>query len=225
MTATRGAREHRLSRAASCAHLSQCLPDGPTHVRAATRRTWRRRRREARAPPPGSPAEESPTASAMMARRRRFTRLRTTAPPTALETAKPAMLEASPVCATYTTTVRPPASRSATHHDPKVLAASQARGGRQHLTPKSGAAPAATGRQNGASRTGAHAQAEAVRLGTLSVVRLESPLAHGSTPTTFWGMGKSADQRYALRWRLGQISALAVGPFARTGIGSTHHSA
>jgi hypothetical protein len=47
--------------------------------------------------------------SAIMARKRRVTRLRTTAPPTARETAKPAMLLASPVFATYTTAVRVPA--------------------------------------------------------------------------------------------------------------------
>ena len=46
-----------------------------------------------------------------IARRRRLTLLRTTAPPIALETAKPAMREASPVSATDTTTVVRPLFR------------------------------------------------------------------------------------------------------------------
>jgi len=41
-----------------------------------------------------------------------------------------------------------------------------------------GAALGATGRQDGATRTGPHAQTEAVGLGPTTVVRLESTLAH-----------------------------------------------
>ena len=47
--------------------------------------------------------------SAMIERKRRLMRLRVTAPPTARETAKPAMLLALPVCARYTTTELVPA--------------------------------------------------------------------------------------------------------------------
>lgn len=49
------------------------------------------------------------SSSAMIARSRRLIRLRVTAPPTARETAKPAMLFALPVCARYTTTEWVPA--------------------------------------------------------------------------------------------------------------------
>lgn len=55
------------------------------------------------------PCGRCSNSSAMMARKRRVTRLRTTAPPTARETAKPVMLFASPVFARYTTAVRVPA--------------------------------------------------------------------------------------------------------------------
>ncbi len=43
-----------------------------------------------------------------------------------------------------------------------------------------GAALAATCSQNGAAGAGAHAQTEAMRLGTTTVVGLESPLGHDS---------------------------------------------
>ena len=50
------------------------------------------------------PAGSAGRRSAMIDRSRRLIRLRVTAPPTARETAKPAMLLALPVCARYTTT-------------------------------------------------------------------------------------------------------------------------
>ncbi len=43
---------------------------------------------------------------------------------------------------------------------------------------------ATAGGQNGAASAGAHTKAEAVLLGTTAVVRLKSPLAHGSYSKT-----------------------------------------
>ena len=45
------------------------------------------------------------------------------------------------------------------------------------------AALATTVGQNGAAGAGAHALAEAVHLGATAIIRLESPLDHGCTPT------------------------------------------
>lgn len=55
--------------------------------------------------------------------------------------------------------------------------------GREHASgSQTRAALAAAGGQNGAAGAGRHARAEAVHLVATTVVRLESPLAHGCTP-------------------------------------------
>jgi hypothetical protein len=118
----------------------------------------------------------------MIARRRRLTRLRTTAPPTALETAKPAMLCASPVRTTYTTTVGRPT------RDPRRIVDLKSTGfvsrecAGSTLRRQARAPLAAARLENSASRAGTHTETKAVRLGTLAVVRLEGPLAHGNAP-------------------------------------------
>lgn len=132
------------------------------------------------------PAGSAWTRAAMRARSRRLVRLRTTAPPTALETTKPTRggcpARASAWLAWTTINVEPAraplgprkvAAKSA-------LARSRCPAGSTGSSSggELGAALGAAGRQDGATRTGAHAQAEAVGLGPTTVVRLESTLAH-----------------------------------------------
>ena len=143
------------------------------------------------------PAGTVVNASAMTARRRRFTRLRTTAPPTARETAKPAMLEASPVFAMYTTAVRPPAlpprrivTRKSSLRRRRAPAA--------NTRPTENRGPDDGGPSKwrvphgcdyaGGSRASWHAFGYSA--GKSACSREYS--------TTFWGMGKSANSRYAL---------------------------
>lgn len=135
----------------------------------------------------------------MTARRRRFTRLRTTAPPTALETAKPAMLFASPVSAMCTTTVRRPDRDPRRITDWKSADDVSRDDAGSTLRRDLGTTLATTCREDRATRTGAHAQAEAVRLSALAVVRLESPLAHSMAPERLNGGGQTARQLYAAR--------------------------
>jgi hypothetical protein len=71
---------------------------------------------------------------------------------------------------------------TAAHHRGEVCGPSQSRFGGEHLRRELLAALAAASGQDRTSCTGAHTKAEAMRLGTLAVVRLESPLAHGGTP-------------------------------------------
>lgn len=154
----------------------------------------------------------------MMARRRLLTRLRTTAPPTARETAKPAMLEASPVFARYTTAVRPPAllprrivtlkSSLRVSRSPAGSTTPTVRRGPDGAAPSKLRVPHECGYGDG-SRASWHACGCSAGKSACS--------REGST--TFWGMGKSAHLRYAL---LGTGSNL---PFAHwcnrpNGIGS-----
>ncbi len=103
------AARHEARKHAHAWALDTARPTAPAHVGLAGHRTKRRRQRGGRAPPRSTLRGDARNSSAMMARRRRVTLLRTTAPPTARETAKPAMLFASPVLARYTTAVRVPA--------------------------------------------------------------------------------------------------------------------
>jgi len=152
-------------------------------------------------------------ASAITARRRRFTRLRTTAPPTARETAKPAMLEAPPVFTTYTTAVRPPALA------PRriVTRKSSLRRRREpagSTTPTKSRGPDGDGPSKwrvphgcdyaGGSRASWHAFG--CSAGKSACSREYS--------TTFWGMGKSANSRYALTGRRSNLTS-AVGHHAQ----------
>lgn len=78
-------------------------------------------------------------------------------------------------------------ARSLTGGCPEISRVNHAVRAGQHLAaPVSGgqacAALATTARNDGAAGAGAHAQTEAVRLGTTTVVGLESPLSHDSTP-------------------------------------------
>lgn len=74
------------------------------------------------------------------------------------------------------------ATSSAAQDELEVRRRSHSRAGRKHadLGREFGAGLGAAGSQNGPAGTRTHAQTEAVRLGALTVVRLESPLAHGS---------------------------------------------
>ncbi len=78
-------------------------------------------------------------------------------------------------------------ARSLSGGCPEICRVNHAVRAGQHLAaPVSGgqacAALATTARDDGAAGAGAHAQTEAVRLGTTTVVGLESPLGHDSTP-------------------------------------------
>ena len=132
------------------------------------------------------PAGMTVSRAAISALSRRLVRLRTTAPPTALETTKPTR-GGSParasVCAEWTTTSgeparAPPGPLSAAENS--ELVRSRCPTGSTGTTSggELGAALGAAGRQDGAARTGPHPQAEAVGLGPATVVRLKSTLAH-----------------------------------------------
>ena len=152
-------------------------------------------------------------ASAITARRRRFTRLRTTAPPTARETAKPAMLEAPPVFTTYTTAVRPPAlaPRRIVNLKSSLRRRREPAGS---TTPTKSRGPDDDGPSKwrvphgcdyaGGSRASWHAFG--CSAGKSACSREYS--------TTFWGMGKSADSRYALTGRRSNLKS-AVGRSAQ----------
>ena len=78
---------------------------------------------------------------------------------------------------------------TSTYRAREVLAPPQPIFGRQHdvttcvlLRGKGGAALATTVREDRATGTGTHPQAEAVGLGTTAVVRLEGALAHSGAP-------------------------------------------
>lgn len=127
-----------------------------------------------------------PTLAAMRARRRRLVRLRTTAPPTALETTKPTRGGCPArvsVCPAWTTisvepTRAPLGPLSAAVKSELVRSRCPAGSTGTASGGELGAALGAAGRQDGATRTGAHPEAEAVGLGPATVVRLESTLAH-----------------------------------------------
>ncbi len=134
---------------------------------------------------PGS----TPTCSRARCRRRRFTRLRTTALPTALLTTSPIRAGSSPSPAVprWTTRVREPdrrprvAARNESASVSRWSGDSNAAPARTAERPSDGqalAALAAARGEDGATRTGAHAQAETVDLVTTTVVRLVRTLAH-----------------------------------------------
>ena len=132
------------------------------------------------------PAGMTVSRAAISALSRRLVRLRTTAPPTALETTKPTR-GGSParasVCAEWTTTSgeparAPPGPLSAAENSELVRSRCPTGSTGTASGGELGAALGAAGRQDGAARTGPHPQAEAVGLGPATVVRLESTLAH-----------------------------------------------
>lgn len=138
-----------------------------------------------------STAEPGSTARCSRARcrRRRFTRLRTTALPTALLTTSPTRAGASSSATDprWTTTVREPdrrprvAARNESASASRWSGDSNAAPARTAGRPSDGqalAALAAARGEDGATRTGAHAQAETVDLVTATVVRLVRTLAH-----------------------------------------------
>lgn len=147
------------------------------------------------------PAEPSPRGASLpssaanssraAARRRRFTRLRTTAPPTARETTKPTRGAApaapdAPRCRTRVgRPARRPARTAVSNSDERrtrlragnmTCSAVAACSGGQF-----GAALTAARSEDGAPRTCTHPQPEAVGLRATPVVRLEGPLAHRET--------------------------------------------
>lgn len=127
------------------------------------------------------PAGSTGSRSRTRCRSRRRVRLRATALPTALPTTKPARGgRAEPGCAiTMCTTSGPRPARRPERKTPVKSALRRTReaagsiSGRQFRT-----ALGTPGRQDGAARTSAHAQPEAVRLRTTAVVRLVRAL-HG----------------------------------------------
>ena len=132
------------------------------------------------------PTGMSASRVAISARSLRLVRLRTTAPPTALETTKPTRggcpARAS-VRAEWTTTSWEPARAplgplSAAENSELVRSRCPAGSTGTASGGELGAALGAASRQDGATRTGPHPQAEAVGLGPTTVVRLESTLAH-----------------------------------------------
>ena len=125
-------------------------------------------------------------------RSRRLTRLRTTAPPTALETTKP-----DPAAAT-----RHPSRRAPPASDVPRGPRTGSRGGsrptradapfeeapgleRECSGGELGATLAAAGGQDRATGAGPHPQPEAVGAAAAPVARLEGALAHGRTPQVF----------------------------------------
>src|SRR5450759_1716150 len=77
-----------------------------------------------------------------------------------------------------------------------------------------GTSPATAGGENGTASTRAHAQAEAVRLGAPTIVRLERALGHGNSEVL--GVVKSADQGYGVGGRPSNL-AVRVGLRVRKG--------
>ncbi len=133
----------------------------------------------------------------------RFTRLRTTAPPTALLTTKPARAGGAlppDACGSLSPLVRPlrkcttRSGRPALRPRRTAAAKSSRRLSRCSVGSTSwtlrsgcsgrqaGATLAAAGRENRAAGTGAHTQPEAVGLRAAAVVRLEGALAHSGAP-------------------------------------------
>src|SRR4249919_1145383 len=76
------------------------------------------------------------------------------------------------------------------------------------------AALTATGGQDGSTGAGTHPQAEAVGLGSATVVGLKGALAHGylSTVDNCWGGARSFRERWSASCGAGQLS---VGLFGR----------
>ena len=166
---------------------SPCAPTDPGPSRVPPRWPWPLPGWPARRGrcPPGCPRGGSRRAP----RSRRRVRLRTTALPTALDTTKPTRggrpARAS-VWWAWTTRSREPARDPPEDRTADVKSArSRRRFGAGSTGTASGgelgAALAAAGGQDRATRTGAHTKAEAVRLGATTVVRLEGPLAHVSS--------------------------------------------
>ena len=127
--------------------------------------------------------------AAARARSRRLVRLRTTAPPTDLETTRPTRggrpARASVMLAWTTTSREPdrtpaasPLPRSAAENSARVRSRCPAGSTGRASGGQLGATLAAASREDGATGAGPHAQAEAVGLGPATVVRLESTLAH-----------------------------------------------
>ena len=124
---------------------------------------------------------------AICTRRRRFTRLRTTAPPTFLDTTKPirgGRAARESVRLACTTRSRDPARAPPGRLVTAVNSApvrSRCRAGSTGCPSggELGAALPATGGEDRPTGAGAHPVAEAVRLGATTVVRLERALAHG----------------------------------------------
>ena len=119
-----------------------------------------------------------------MWRRRRLTRFLVTAPPTALETTKPARVMVSGRETTWRTTVARPTRRprrtvalKSSDDRSRAAAGSMCGSGR-----KLGAALAPTRGQDGAPGAGPHAGTEAVRAAAAPVTRLECALAHWDSP-------------------------------------------
>ena len=79
-----------------------------------------------------------------------------------------------------------PQSTSAPHHMPQLRRRPQPVRLREHSDRDLVTALATAGREDGTTRTGAHAQAEAVLLVTLAVVRLEGAL-HDGAPVALGG--------------------------------------
>jgi hypothetical protein len=142
-----------------------------------------------------------PSRSAVRCRSRRFTRLRTTAVPTALETTKPTngpWLTAPVSSLACSTRVRVPTrspcrtvrlkslpdriltGRGSTEHHPWF----RRNGGWLRASAgQSGAALAPTGGEDGATGSGPHPVTETMGTTAAPVARLEGALAHGFTPT------------------------------------------
>jgi hypothetical protein len=122
-------------------------------------------------------------------------RLRTTAPPTALDTTKPTRggrparvsVEVAWTTSSLEPARQPPEERTADVKSARSRSrfgagSTRASGG------ELGAALTATSGEDAATRTGAHPQTEAVGLGPAAVVRLESPLAHDVLSSAMVGL-------------------------------------
>ena len=143
-----------------------------------------------------TPSGTTGTSSRHTARSRRRTVLRTTALPTALVTMKPNRLAPgvprSSTCSTAADVLRRRPRRTVLRKSAgrttRFTLASTCRLTRKgELSGQLGAALGTTSAQDGAAGAGAHAKTEAVNLGTTTVVRLESSLAHsGISKAQLW---------------------------------------
>lgn len=131
-----------------------------------------------------APRGSSESSAATMCRSRRFTRLRTTAEPTAFDTTNPARggeeLSAS---TTWTTKVAEPERRpvrTVRRNWSAVVRRCAALSTERQSDGDALAALAATSRQDGSASTGPHPETETVHLVPTTVVRLVRTLAHRS---------------------------------------------
>ena len=143
----------------------------------------------------------------LTARNRRRTRLRTTAPPTAFGTMNPNRLgqgsrrssTCMTVCSMPTRRPRRVAARKSRDRVTRLALASKGRSGGELV-----ATLATPSREDGAACAGAHTKAEAVHLGTATVVRLEGSLAHS-------GLSKAQLRRPVEGWPRGGPDSIALG--------------